>query len=159
MQGESIMAQADAQVAILGTGLIGSSIGLGLHQLKDRRFQIIGADRDRTHTRLAKKMGAIDKEVGSLEEAVSESGMVIIAVPVIAARQLLEDMVRYLRPGTIVTDTCRTKADIVGWAIRRPYLHAQLQALPFYEKLGFRSEGGVFDEAGLPHVRMRFALE
>jgi predicted GNAT family N-acyltransferase len=43
--------------------------------------------------------------------------------------------------------------------IRRPYLHAQLQALPFYEKLGFRSEGGVFDEAGLPHVRMRFALE
>jgi predicted GNAT family N-acyltransferase len=43
--------------------------------------------------------------------------------------------------------------------IRRPYLHAQLQALPFYEKLGFRSEGGVFDEAGIPHVRMRRALE
>jgi predicted GNAT family N-acyltransferase len=43
--------------------------------------------------------------------------------------------------------------------IRRPHLHAQLQALPFYEKLGFRSEGGVFDEAGIPHVRMRLALE
>jgi predicted GNAT family N-acyltransferase len=43
--------------------------------------------------------------------------------------------------------------------IRRPYLHAQLQALPFYEKLGFRSEGGVFDEAGIPHVRMRHAGE
>jgi predicted GNAT family N-acyltransferase len=43
--------------------------------------------------------------------------------------------------------------------IRRPYLHAQMQALPFYEKLGFRSEGGVFDEAGIPHVRMRRALE
>jgi predicted GNAT family N-acyltransferase len=43
--------------------------------------------------------------------------------------------------------------------IREPYLHAQLQALPFYEKLGFRSEGGVFDEAGIPHVRMRHALE
>jgi predicted GNAT family N-acyltransferase len=43
--------------------------------------------------------------------------------------------------------------------IREPYLHAQLQAVPFYEKLGFRSEGEVFDEAGIPHVRMRHALE
>jgi predicted GNAT family N-acyltransferase len=43
--------------------------------------------------------------------------------------------------------------------IRRPHLHAQLQAVPFYERLGFRSEGGVFDEAGIPHVRMRLALE
>ena len=43
--------------------------------------------------------------------------------------------------------------------IREPYLHAQLQAVPFYEKLGFASEGDVFDEAGIPHVRMKHALE
>ncbi|MGQ0385314.1 MAG: GNAT family N-acetyltransferase [Gammaproteobacteria bacterium] len=43
--------------------------------------------------------------------------------------------------------------------IRGPYLHAQLQAVPFYEKFGFTSEGEVFDEAGIPHVRMRFARE
>jgi len=43
--------------------------------------------------------------------------------------------------------------------IREAFLHAQMQALPFYEKLGFRSEGGVFDEAGIPHVRMTHALE
>ena len=43
--------------------------------------------------------------------------------------------------------------------IRNPYLHAQVQALPFYEKHGFRSEGDVFDEAGIPHVRMRHVLE
>jgi len=42
---------------------------------------------------------------------------------------------------------------------RETYLHAQVQALPFYEKLGFRSEGDVFDEAGISHVRMRLALE
>jgi predicted GNAT family N-acyltransferase len=38
--------------------------------------------------------------------------------------------------------------------LREPYLHAQLQAVPFYEKFGFTSEGEVFDEAGIPHVRM-----
>ncbi len=39
------------------------------------------------------------------------------------------------------------------------YLHAQLHAVPFYEKLGFRTEGEIFDEAGIPHVLMRHAGE
>jgi predicted GNAT family N-acyltransferase len=43
--------------------------------------------------------------------------------------------------------------------IREPYLHAQLQAVPFYEKLGFSREGDVFDEAGILHVRMSHLLE
>lgn len=37
-------------------------------------------------------------------------------------------------------------------------LHAQVQAVPFYEKRGFQVQGGVFDEAGIPHRRMRMAL-
>ena len=43
--------------------------------------------------------------------------------------------------------------------IREPYLHAQLQAVPFYGKLGFSIEGDVFDEAGILHVRMTHVLE
>jgi predicted GNAT family N-acyltransferase len=43
--------------------------------------------------------------------------------------------------------------------IREPFLHAQLQAVPFYEKLGFSSQGDVFDEAGILHVRMTHVLE
>ncbi|MEX0896618.1 MAG: GNAT family N-acetyltransferase [Steroidobacteraceae bacterium] len=43
--------------------------------------------------------------------------------------------------------------------IREPYLHAQLQAVPFYESLGFECEGDVFDEAGILHVRMSRVLE
>lgn len=37
-------------------------------------------------------------------------------------------------------------------------LHAQLRAAPFYEKAGFRREGGGFEEAGIVHVRMTLAL-
>jgi predicted GNAT family N-acyltransferase len=40
--------------------------------------------------------------------------------------------------------------------IREPFLHAQLQAVPFYERFGFRREGEVFDETGILHVRMRY---
>lgn len=37
-------------------------------------------------------------------------------------------------------------------------LNAQLAVVPFYEKLGFRAEGGVFEEAGIPHRKMRRPL-
>ncbi|MFZ2928071.1 MAG: GNAT family N-acetyltransferase, partial [Lactococcus raffinolactis] len=34
-------------------------------------------------------------------------------------------------------------------------LHAQLQAIPFYEKLGFESFGDIFLDAGIQHVAMK----
>lgn len=34
------------------------------------------------------------------------------------------------------------------------HIHAQTHALGFYEKLGFRAYGDVFDEAGIPHRSM-----
>lgn len=39
------------------------------------------------------------------------------------------------------------------------YLHAQTAALAFYERLGFRAEGSVFDEVGIPHLRMTLGIE
>lgn len=36
------------------------------------------------------------------------------------------------------------------------YLHAQLQAAPFYAKLGFKPYGPEFFEANIPHVAMRY---
>jgi predicted GNAT family N-acyltransferase len=37
-------------------------------------------------------------------------------------------------------------------------LDAQVQALPFYARLGFVAEGDEFIDAGIPHFRMRVAL-
>ena len=59
--------------------------------------------------------------------------------------------------GALITRRLLEEAHHRG--IREPYLHAQLQAVPFYEKLGFASEGDVFDEAGILHVRMTRVLE
>lgn len=39
------------------------------------------------------------------------------------------------------------------------HLHAQVQALPFYERHGFVAEGEEFDEAGIRHRRMHRAVE
>ncbi len=107
---------AQSRITILGTGLIGTSIGLGLAGRPNRQYEIVGADRDRGAARTAKKLGAIDKDVGSIEEAVSGAGLIIMAVPVIAARQIIQDSVRYLVDGAVITDVCSTKADIMRWA-------------------------------------------
>ncbi|MFH8380936.1 GNAT family N-acetyltransferase [Kitasatospora sp. NPDC018058] len=37
-------------------------------------------------------------------------------------------------------------------------LHAQVQALGFYERLGYVAEGPVYDDAGIPHRTMTRAL-
>ncbi len=38
------------------------------------------------------------------------------------------------------------------------WCHAQLSAVPFYERLGYVSSGPTFEEAGIKHVRMQYTL-
>ena len=38
------------------------------------------------------------------------------------------------------------------------YLHAQADSVDFYGRLGFRAEGPIFDEVGIPHRRMRCGI-
>jgi len=37
-------------------------------------------------------------------------------------------------------------------------LHSQVAAIPFYEKLGFKAQGPIYDEAGIPHRNMILLL-
>lgn len=41
---------------------------------------------------------------------------------------------------------------------QRVYMHAQQYAQPFYEQLGFRAVGQPFDEAGIQHIEMEWAV-
>ncbi len=42
--------------------------------------------------------------------------------------------------------------------VKHIYLHAQLHARRFYERLGFKENGSIFDEAGIDHVEMNLFL-
>jgi len=37
-------------------------------------------------------------------------------------------------------------------------LHSQVSAIPFYEQLGFQTEGPIYEEAGIPHRNMILLL-
>lgn len=45
------------------------------------------------------------------------------------------------------------------WALKRVFLNAQLPALDFYAKAGFRVSGDTFMDAGIPHRRMVLELD
>jgi predicted GNAT family N-acyltransferase len=50
------------------------------------------------------------------------------------------------------------EADAAKDGAREAVLHAQDHALGFYERCGYRAEGPGFEEAGIPHHKMRKAI-
>ncbi len=105
------------QVAILGTGLIGASIGLGLKEARGKgEIEIVGFDISREREREAERRDAIDKRGGSLRQAVQDASLVVISTPVLATRDVMEEIASALTPGAILTDTCSTKAQVMRWA-------------------------------------------
>jgi predicted GNAT family N-acyltransferase len=42
--------------------------------------------------------------------------------------------------------------------LERVWCNAQVSAVPFYARLGYRIEGERFEEAGIEHVRMALEL-
>lgn len=101
------------KLSIVGTGLIGGSIGLTAldRSLVDR---VTGFDihPDRAQKALAKS--AITHIAESAGEAVRDADLVIIATPVSEVVQTFEEIAGQLKDGAIVTDVGSTKSRIVS---------------------------------------------
>src|SRR3954471_23109084 len=102
------------RVAILGTGLIGASIGLALKASRPQT-QIIGYDASGDNLRRAQAAKAIDRR-GSLRDALENAELVIVSTPVGSMQQLFEDIAPLLPTQALIMDTGSTKADVLRWA-------------------------------------------
>ena len=102
------------QITIIGTGLIGGSLGLAL---KKRKLvgRIVGCDRPAVLER-AQDKGAIDAGVANPAEAIRGSSVVVLATPVIAILDLIDRLGPALPTKTLLTDVGSTKAEIVARA-------------------------------------------
>lgn len=105
-----------ARVAIIGLGLIGTSIGLALKRHQRADLTIVGTDRESTHSARAKKRGAVDATEWTAAKAAEGAELVIIATPIISIRPILQEIAPVLREGAIVTDTASVKGSVVAWA-------------------------------------------
>lgn len=95
-------------ITIIGIGLIGGSLALSL---KGFQTQIIGVDTNSKHCNQAIEIGLVD-EILPLEEAVPKSHLIILAIPVDAARKLLPYILDNISDNTVVTDMGSTKSGI-----------------------------------------------
>jgi prephenate dehydrogenase len=98
------------QVTIIGTGLIGGSLGLAL---KKRRLvsRVIGCDRAPVLER-AKDRGAIDAGTSNPVDAVRGSDLVVLATPVLAILDHIDRLGPALPSRTLVTDVGSTKLEV-----------------------------------------------
>ena len=128
------------QITIVGTGLIGGSLGLSLRQ---RGFEgtIIGCDKPEV-LETAITRGAIDRGGTDVKEAARGSDIVIFATPVRVTFSLLEKLAPALSPGTMVTDTGSTKAQLVEFARLLFQKSAGERVLPGHPMAG-KEQGGI----------------
>ena len=106
------------KITIIGVGLIGGSMALKLKSAGLVSY-VFGVDQNENHLTEAKNLGIID-EISSLENAVSQSELVIIAIPVDAARKILPSVLDLINENQTVMDAGSTKYGIVQTVRNHP---------------------------------------
>jgi prephenate dehydrogenase len=127
------------QITIIGTGLIGGSLGLALrkHKFPGR---IVGCDREATIEK-ARQRGAIDDGTSNPSDAIRGSQLVILAAPVLAIVDLIDRIGPVLPANALLTDVGSTKAAIVDRAMQILGKNARKRFLGGHPLAGKESSG------------------
>lgn len=100
------------RILIVGTGLIGGSVGLALRRADPGHVRV-GYDADPARTLEAVAAGALDEAATELAPALGRADIVLIATPVGQILDVVEAAAEHTRAGCVVTDVGSTKATIV----------------------------------------------
>lgn len=101
-----------AQVAIVGTGLIGASIGLALKRAHPMT-KVVGYGRRAETLRRARERGAIDEFHLDLDASLGNADLCVVCVPVDKIVELVLAMAEFVRDDALMTDAGSTKSRIV----------------------------------------------
>jgi prephenate dehydrogenase len=100
---------AEQRVAILGMGLMGGSLALAL---RGRMAAVYGCDPDPQVCSMATQRQIVDRCVQDPAEILPQVGMVILAAPVRAILQIINELPDIQPAGSVVLDLGSTKAQI-----------------------------------------------
>jgi prephenate dehydrogenase len=106
---------SDFTITIVGAGVIGASLGLALKQAKDAP-RLLVHDKDNELAKAAVKLGAFDKAEWNLINACEPADLIILAIPLGGVRPTFQAVAPYLKAGTVVSDTTRSKGTVLAWA-------------------------------------------
>jgi prephenate dehydrogenase len=136
------------RIAILGTGLLGTSVGLAL-RAAGFKGSIIGWSRSPEQAQLALSMGAIDSIASDPIEAARASDVTVLAVPIFPTIDFMEKLAPVLGPDHFITDVGSTKR-LISEAAARLYNTADRAAfLPGHPMAGKERGGASLADANL----------
>ena len=99
-------------VAIVGVGLIGGSIGLALRQ-RGLADTVIGVGRRQVSLRIARRVGAVTNTTVDLAKGVAEAQLVVVCTPVGNIVEQVRKVAQHCPEGTLITDTGSAKRVVV----------------------------------------------
>lgn len=135
------------RLCIIGVGLIGGSLAQALKQANAVE-KIIGAGRHEASLQKALEMGFIDHFETDLSLAVTDTDLVIVAVPLGAMFRVFTAIADHLPPECVLTDVGSAKGSVVG-DVRRVFGHIPSAFVPGHPIAGTEKSGV---EASFPEL-------
>jgi len=135
------------QITIVGTGLIGGSLGLALRK-NGFPGKTIGCDRATVLAR-AKQIGAIHQGISDPIQACRGSELVVLATPVGGIIELIERLAPHLSSNTLLTDVGSAKVGIVASAQKAFGKNASQRFLAGHPMAGKENQGIKFADPDL----------
>jgi prephenate dehydrogenase len=136
------------QIMIVGTGLIGASVGLAL-RANGFPGEIVGWDRDPQQLRIALSRGAIGIAAGEPVEAAAGSNLILLSGPVFSILEWMERLAPLLSPDQLVTDVGSVKLAITQRARGLFAGEGRAGFLPGHPMAGKEVSGAEHAEASL----------
>jgi prephenate dehydrogenase len=136
------------RIAILGTGLLGASVGLAA-RASGFTGSIVGWNRSEEGARKALELGAIDSIAKDPIAAAREAEVTVIAPPIFATLDLMERLAPVLGPDQLVTDVGSTKGQIAAAAARLYNAPGRPAFLPGHPMAGKERGGAEHADAKL----------
>ena len=134
------------RIALIGIGLIGSSIARDVREL-GLAEEVVISTRSGETLRRAEELGLGTRYVASAAEAVRDADLVIVSVPVGASEEVAKQISPNLKPGAIVTDVGSTKASVI--AQMAPHIPQGVHFIPGHPLAGTEKSGPDAGFAGL----------
>ena len=126
------------RLAIIGTGLIGSSIARAARAQNAVRTIVATSHSPKTRKRIA-ELGIADKVAETNAEAVKDADLVIVCVPVGVCGEVAREIGPHLKPGATVSDVGSVKGSIVR--DMAPHLPKAVNFVPAHPVAGTEHSG------------------